>query len=132
MNNKLTNVGRKLAFSQVLFTIVVVLLVSLVTNFIWGSEYAKSTLVGGVVAIVPNVVFAFKAFRYAGAQSSKKVVESFFSGVKLKMVTTALLFALAFKFLVLLPVPFFIMFCMVMVLPLIAPLFLKSVFNGKP
>lgn len=126
MNNKLTKVGRKIALSQILFTIVVVLLTTLVIYFIWGSAYAKSALAGGVVAIVPNIVFAIKAFQYAGAQSSKKVVESFFSGVKLKMVLTALLFALAFKFLVLLPIPFFVIFCMVMIMPLISPLFLKK------
>lgn len=132
MNNKLTKAGRKFALSQILFTIAMVLLTTLITYFIWGLAHAKSTLVGGIVAIIPNIVFAFKAFRYAGAQSSKKVVESFFSGVKLKMAYTALLFVLAFKFLVLLPIPFFIMFCMVMVMPLIAPIFLKSVINSKP
>ena len=123
MNNKLTSAGRKFALYQIIFTFSVVLVVTLITYFIWGASYAKSTMVGGAVAIIPNIVFALKAFKYAGAQSSKKVVESFFSGVKLKMVLTALLFALAFKFLVLLPIPFFLMFCMVMFMPLITPLF---------
>lgn len=126
MNNKLTKVGRKIALTQSLFTLCLVLIITLVIFYVWGSIYAKSALVGGIVAIVPNIVFALKAFKYAGAQSSKKVVESFFSGVKIKMVLTALLFALAFKFLVLLPIPFFVTFCMVMFMPLIAPLFLKK------
>lgn len=126
MNNRLTKVGRKIALSQILFSITIVMLITLLINFIWGAAHAKSAFVGGVVAVVPNIVFALKAFKYAGAQSSKKVVESFFSGVKLKMVLTALLFALAFKFLVLLPIPFFVMFCIVMVMPLISPLFLKK------
>jgi ATP synthase protein I len=126
MNNRLTKEGRKLALSQILFTIFIVLLTTIIIFFIWGTPHAKSALVGGVVATVPNIVFAIKAFKYAGAQSSKKVVESFFGGVKLKMVLTALLFALAFKFLVLLPVPFFIMYCLVMVIPLISPRFLKK------
>ena len=126
MNNNLTKIGRKFALSQILFTVVVMLITTLIIYFVWGTHYAKSALVGGVVAIVPNIVFALKAFKYAGAQSSKKVVESFFSGVKLKMALTALLFALAFKFLVLLPIPFFVMFCMVMFIPLISPLLLKK------
>jgi ATP synthase protein I len=125
MNNKLTKAGRKLAFTQILFTVLIVLLTTLITYFVWGAAHAKSVATGGVVAIIPNIVFALKAFKYAGAQSSKKVVESFFSGVKLKMALTALLFALAFKFLVLLPIPFFAMFCLVMVLPLLAPFFIK-------
>ena len=126
MNNKLAKAGRKIALYQILFTIALVLLITLNIYFIWGLTYAKSALAGGIVAIIPNIVFALKAFKYAGAQSSKKVVESFFSGVKLKMVIMALLFALAFKFLVLLPIPFFVMFCLVMVMPLISPLFLKK------
>lgn len=126
MNNKLTKAGRKIALMQSLFTFCVVLLVTLFIFFVWGYVHAKSAFIGGMVAIVPYIVFALKAFKYAGATSSKKVVESFFSGVKIKMVLTALLFALAFKFLVLLPVPFFVMFCLVMVMPLIGPLFLKK------
>jgi ATP synthase protein I len=52
-------------------------------------------------------VFAYKAFRYAGARASKEVMQSFFSGVKLKLGLTALLLALALKFLVIIPLPFF-------------------------
>ncbi|MCW8834692.1 MAG: ATP synthase subunit I [Colwellia sp.] len=125
MTNKLTIAGRKLAWRQNILSIVVVLFCSLVTYFIWGLAHAQSTLVAGVVTIIPNIVFAHKAFKYAGAKSSKLVVDSFFSGVKLKMVLTALLFALAFKFLVLLPIPFFSMFCLVMVLPLLRPFIWK-------
>lgn len=126
MNNKLTAAGRKLAWQQNTFAIAVVLFFSLITYFVWGLIYAQSTLVAGVVTIVPNIVFALKAFKYAGAKSSKLVVKSFFSGVKLKMVLTALLFALAFKFLVLLPIPFFSMFCLIMALPLVTPFFIKN------
>jgi len=128
MNNKLTNAGRKLALQQNGLAIFIVLFCSLITYFCWGLLHAKSTLVAGVVTIIPNIVFALKAFKYAGAKSSKLVVESFFSGVKLKMVLTALLFALAFKFLVLLPIPFFIMFSLVMALPLLTPFVFKH--NG--
>ncbi len=126
MNNILTEAGRNYAFKQNMLAVFSVLFVALITYFIWGFEHAKSAVVGGFVAIIPNLVFAYKAFKYAGARSSKKVVESFFSGVKLKMVLTAFLFALAFKFLVLLPIPFFSMFCFVMALPLVTPFVIKQ------
>lgn len=126
MNNKLTSAGRKLALKQNALAILIVLFCSLITYFFWGLQHAKSTLVAGAVSIIPNIVFALKAFKYAGAKSSKLVVESFFSGVKLKMVLTALLFALAFKFLVLLPIPFFIMFSLVMVVPLLSAFIFKQ------
>ena len=126
MTNKLTLAGRKLAWLQNILSISVVLLCSLVTYFIWGLAHAQSVLAAGVVTIVPNIVFALKAFKYAGAKSSKLVVESFFSGVKLKMALTALLLALAFKFVVLIPLPFFAMFCLVMAMPLITTFVIRQ------
>jgi len=126
MINKLTIAGRRLAWQQNVLAISLVLFCSLISYFIWGVDYAKSIMAAGVVTIIPNIVFARKAFKYAGAKSSKLVVESFFSGVKLKMVLTALLFVLAFKFLVLLPIPFFSMFCLIMALPLVTPFYIKK------
>jgi len=126
MKNKLTAVGRKFAWQQNIFMMTVVLMLTLVTYFIWGWLAAKSILVGGFIVIVPNMLFAYKAFKYAGAQASRKVVDSFFNGVKLKMALMALLLALAFKFLVLAPLPFFAMFSLVLVLPAVTPFLFKS------
>ena len=125
MNNQLAKPGRKFASQQIGFTLCLLILLVLVTYFFWGFSAAKSALVGGLVVIIPNSIFAYKAFKYAGAKSSEKVMESFYSGVKIKMGLMALLFALAFKFLVLLPIPFFAMFCMVMAVPLITPFIFK-------
>ncbi|GAA5130992.1 ATP synthase subunit I [Thalassotalea piscium] len=121
----LAKTGRKFAFKQIIITTVLVLLGTITTYFYWGLSQAQSVLAGGVVVIIPNIVFALKAFRYAGARSSEKVMESFYSGEKLKIVLTAILFALAFKFLAIMPIPFFISFCLVVVLPLLTPFFIK-------
>lgn len=115
--------GRNFAFKQIFLSFIIVVLSSIFSLIIWNDKISFSVFIGGTVAIIPQVVFAFKAFKYSGATASKKVVESFFSGVKIKMVLTAVLFALAFKFLIIAPVPFFIIFCIVMVLPLLQPLF---------
>lgn len=123
--NKLAITGRKFALRQILVTTIIVLLGTLTTYFNWGLSYAQSVLAGGVVVIIPNVVFALKAFRYAGAKSSEKVMESFYSGEKIKIVLTAILFALAFKFLAIVPIPFFISFCLVVLLPLLTPIFIN-------
>ncbi|GHE96230.1 ATP synthase subunit I [Thalassotalea profundi] len=126
MNNKLATVGRKIALTQILFTTVLMLLITLMVYFIWGANYAKSAFVGGIIAIIPNIIFAFKAFKYAGAQSARKVMESFYSGVKIKMLYTALLFALAFKFLVITPVALLSTYCVVVFLPLLLPAVLRE------
>ena len=124
-NNALVKPGRKFAYQQIGFSIIVVFTCALITYCIWGLSYAYSVLLGGAIGIIPNFIFAYKAFKYAGATSSKLVVESFFSGVKLKMAATALLFGLTFKFLVIIPLPFFGMFCLIMVIPLLTPFFMK-------
>ena len=124
-SNPLVKPGRKFAYQQIGISIIIVLVCTLITYFIWGLTYAQSVLAGGAIGIIPNIVFAYKAFKYAGARSSRLVVESFFSCVKIKMIVTALLFALAFKFLLILPLPFFGMFCLVMALPLLTPFLFK-------
>jgi ATP synthase protein I len=99
---------------------------TLVIYFVCGFNHAKSAALGGTIGIVPNLLFAYKAFKYAGARSSRQVVDSFFSGVKQKMILMAFLFALTFKLVEVIPLAFFGMFCLVMAMPLITPFILKQ------
>lgn len=126
MKNKLTKPGRQFANQQTALISIIVLIVTLVIYFFWGFESAKSAALGGTIGILPNVLFAYKAFKFAGAKSSKMVVESFFSGVKQKMALMALLLGLTLKFIVISPLPFFSMFCLVMALPIITPFIIKQ------
>ena len=126
MKNTITAAGRKFAWQQIAFMVTVVLFFTLILYFLWGWTIAKSALIGGFIAIIPNMLFAYKAFKYAGAQASRKVIDSFFSGVKLKMGLTALLLALTFKFIVFVPMPFFAMFSLVLVLPAVTPHLFKN------
>ncbi|MCJ8320110.1 MAG: ATP synthase subunit I [Colwellia sp.] len=123
--NPLVKPGRKFAYQQIGISVIIVLFCTLIAYVFWGLAHAQSVLAGGVIAIIPNCVFAYKAFKYAGAQSSKLVVNSFFSGVKLKMLIMAILLVFAFKLLVILPIAFFGTFSLVMALPLFTPFFLK-------
>ncbi len=126
MRNELTKPGRKFAYKQTAFITVITLIFTLVIYFFWGFESAKSAALGSTIGILPNLFFAYKAFRFAGARASKMVVESFFSGVKQKMALMALLLGLSLKFVVLSPLPFFSMFCLVMALPIITPFIIKQ------
>lgn len=126
MRNKLTKPGRKFACQQIALITLITLIVTLIIYFTCGFESAKSAALGGTIGILPNVLFAYKAFRYAGARASRQVVESFFSGVKLKMALMALLLGLSIKFVVISPLPFFSMFCLVMALPIITPFIIKQ------
>lgn len=125
VENKLTKPGRKLAKHQLVFAFFITCSAALISYSGWGAVHAQSAFVGGMIAIIPNVFFALKAFRYAGAKSSKQVVESFYSGEKYKLVITAVLFALVFKFLSITPVPLFGTYCVAVVLPLLTPFLFK-------
>ncbi len=126
MRNELTKPGRKFAYSQVALITVVTLIISLIIYLISGYNSAKSAALGGAIGVIPNVLFAYKAFKYAGARAAKKVVDSFFSGVKLKMALMAMLLGLCLKFVEVSPLPFFSMFCLVMALPIITPFIIKQ------
>jgi len=117
--------GRKFAFKQIFFSLIFVCMSTLITYFVWGINSAKSSLIGGFVVIIPNVFFAFKAFRYAGARSSKKVLESFYSGEKMKILLMAILLALTFKIFPIEPIAFFTNFSLVLALPLLTPFLFK-------
>ena len=126
MSNELTKPGRRFANKQLALITLITMIVTSIIYFFCGYESAKSAFLGSMVGIIPNLIFAYKAFKYAGAKNSKKVVESFFSGVKLKMVSMALTLGLTLKFIEIMPGPFFSMFILVMALPLITTFIIKQ------
>lgn len=61
-----------------------------------GAVGGYSGLCGGLIAWLPNVYFAHKAFRFSGARAAQAIVRSFYAGEAGKLVLTAVLFALVF------------------------------------
>lgn len=58
---------------------------------------AISVLLGGLAAILPNMLFTAFAFRYAGASQIRLVYKSFKTGSKLKLILTIVIFILIFR-----------------------------------
>lgn len=131
MTNILTKPGKKVANIQLLMQLIVTLLSFITVYFNWGFTTAQSALAGGAVSIIPNFVFAHKAFKFAGASASQQVVDSFYKGVKLKMILTAILFVLCFKFLDLAPIAFFTTYSLTMLAPFLASIVNKFNFNQQ-
>ena len=62
----------------------------------WGLSASMGAFAGGLIALLPNCYFAFRAFRYRGARAARLIVRSFYAGVAGKTILTAALFALVF------------------------------------
>ena len=58
---------------------------------------AYSALLGGLTCALPNGYFIWKAFKYSGARSADKVLQSFYQGESWKFVLTAMGFAVIFS-----------------------------------
>lgn len=87
----------RLAVFPLLLTQLGVAVMAAVAGWLWkGPVAGYSALLGGMIALVPNVYFAYKAFRYFGARSVRAIVLSFWSGEMGKLILTAALFALVF------------------------------------
>jgi len=85
------------AVFRVLLLQLAVAMTTAVVMWTWKDPVAGySALLGGMIALLPNLYFAYKAFRYFGARSVKAIVQSFWSGAMGKLILTAALFALVF------------------------------------
>ncbi len=58
---------------------------------------AKSALLGGLTCAIPNAYFVWRAFRYSGARSAVRIVQSFYQGETWKFLLTALCFIAIFQ-----------------------------------
>ncbi|MFI8742958.1 F0F1 ATP synthase subunit I [Stutzerimonas zhaodongensis] len=65
-------------------------------SLVFGMVAGYSGLLGGLIALLANLYFAFKAFRYFGARSAKAIVQSLWAGEMGKQILAAALFALVF------------------------------------
>lgn len=69
-----------------------VLLVAVV-GLMFSMTAAKSALLGGLTCALPNAYFIWRAFRYTGARSAQKMVQSIYQGQAWKFILTAAMFA---------------------------------------
>jgi len=86
---------------QPMFRVIVLqaLMTALIGLLLWliqGWVAAYSAWFGGLIALIPNVYFTYKAFQYFGARSIAVIVQSFWAGEMGKLILTAVLFAVLF------------------------------------
>jgi ATP synthase protein I len=112
LNNKLaTNYaqeGRDLAKKVIFYQSLIVIVFTLLFTVFLGKYSGISAFYGGVICLVTGFVFAFLAFRYAGASQNQLVVRSFNKGSKLKFLFTIVMFVVVYKWPNLQPLPLLI------------------------
>jgi len=97
MASNLTQPGRKVA-NQILVIQCILAIVSSLVFLLIDIKSSYSAFLGGVICFVPNTVFVTYAYRFGGARAAKQIASSFYKGETLKIVLTALLFAVIFIF----------------------------------
>ncbi|MDE3272709.1 ATP synthase subunit I [Pseudoalteromonas sp. G4] len=123
MANSLAKPLRSQALKFIYLQGVVALASALVVWLGWGVLAGKSALIGGVVALLPNLVFTLYAFRFAGARQVQQVYSSIKRGAGLKYLLTIVLFALVLKSSAVMLLPFFSAYVLVMIVSWFAPIF---------
>lgn len=97
MVHKLAQSGR--AFARRLLVLQILLAITGTAGFLLiDIKAGYSALIGGIICVVPNMVFVIYAHRYGGARAAKHIVGSFYKGEALKIMLTAILFAGTFIF----------------------------------
>jgi ATP synthase protein I len=112
-------VGVKRLLKTQLFTSA---LISIVFLLLLGKREGISAMLGGMVAILPSVLFAKKMFRYQGARAARQIVKNFYIGEALKILSTAILFTLVFVLYKIAPLAFFFTYIVVLMNYWFAPL----------
>jgi ATP synthase protein I len=88
--------------------------VSVAIGVLAGWAEAKSALLGGVTAFLPNAYFAAKFGRVDKTKTTKQIVRSFYVGETIKIILTAALFFLIFQLPDIAFIPLFIGFVSVL------------------
>ncbi len=118
---------RWVVFPMLLAQGVVALLAALVLWQGLGAVSGYSGLCGGLIAWLPNLYFAWKAFRFTGARAAQAIVRSFYAGEAGKLILTAVLFALTFAGVKpLAPLAVFGVFGLTQLVSWFAPLLMKT------
>ncbi len=92
---KLTQTGRTVANRLLVIQVLIAIVCSLAFLLI-DFKAAYSAFIGGIICVVPNLVFVIYAYRFGGARAAKKIASSFYRGEALKILLTALMFAVTF------------------------------------
>lgn len=85
------------AYKIVFWQLIGVTIVSFFSLIISGITSGWSTLCGGLAYGIPNLLFVWRVFRYAGAQEMNQFMAAFFAGEAMKLILSGILFLIIVK-----------------------------------
>ena len=104
-------------------TLALIIFAAVYSAIIQGADIS-SILLGGLVASIPSLYFAWRLFRHQGARAANEICQDFYRGEMGKIFLSALLFALVFTQCHVQHLAFFGGFLVVQVTHWLSPLFL--------
>lgn len=110
MPSTLAKPGLKIAKRMLVLQSLVTLFSTLIAGLLFHKYSAISALLGGMAAILPNMLYTAYAFRYAGGSQIQLIYKSFKTGSKLKLFLTIVIFMLIFRWPHVQAAPLFITF----------------------
>lgn len=122
--------GRLLARKVVIFQSFVALIVTTLFFVFLGKTAGISAIYGSLICLIPSLVFARFAFKYAGARQNRLVVRSFSQGSKLKLALSIALFVVAYRWGNVDPVPLLVSYVTTLLASLPYYIFLSRVDNN--
>ncbi|MEO3864965.1 ATP synthase subunit I [Rheinheimera fenheensis] len=125
MTDQSAVMARKSAYKLVLCQLAVAGVITLAFFLAADAAAVKSAFKGGLVAVIPNCVFAFFAFRFSAAINANQVLAAFMRGQSAKLVLTAVLMSVVFSQPGLVAPAFFTGFVLTLLTQWMAPVFFK-------
>lgn len=116
---------RQQAFRLLWVQWALVALAVVLTAGILNLKSAGALGLGGLAALLPHTYFAWKFFREGGASAMKRILSAFYGGEVLKLLLTALLVVLIWRFFKPEMLPFLIGFGLAQSGVFLAPLIIK-------
>lgn len=87
------------AYRIVYWQLVVVTVLALVAGVLHGLVSGYSVLAGGLAYGLPNLIFVWRVFRFAGASEMTKFLVAFYFGEAFKLIFSGILFIVIVKYL---------------------------------
>lgn len=98
-NNQLQKIIQQQAYQIVYWQLAGVAALAVIALPFAGPTSAFSIFAGGLAYCLPNLLFVWRVFRYAGAQQMNQFMAAFFAGEMFKLFLSGILFLLVVKYL---------------------------------